>query len=288
MPQLRPVLFIAFLLAGLTCVSGCIERKNKVELKSEEYDLNKPLTLILNDALAEISGIYFYPKDTSVFAISDDETYLFKIHINSNTTRKWRFGDNLDYEDITFYDSTFYVLESNGIIHSLAFSADGDTIYTTQSELTGQEDLEFESLYYEEQIQQLVLICKDCDDDKKAFTTAWGYDPVAKKYDRSLFTIDVNEIAKRAGHKKIKFKPSAATINPQTGDVWIVSAINQLIAVTDRQGKVKKVYTLDPRIFTQPEGIAFTPWGDLIIADEAGDNYGKGNLLIFKKKNYQK
>jgi hypothetical protein len=41
---------------------------------------------------------------------------------------------------------------------------------------------------------------------------------------------------------------------------------------------------LAPKLFTQPEGITFTPWGDLIISDEAGDKYGKGNLLIFKPK----
>jgi hypothetical protein len=52
--------------------------------------------------------------------------------------------------------------------------------------------------------------------------------------------------------------------------------------VTDRNGKCKEVFTLAPKIFTQPEGITFTPWGDLIISDEAGDKYGKGNLLIFK------
>jgi hypothetical protein len=94
----------------------------------------------------------------------------------------------------------------------------------------------------------------------------------------------VETIAKAIGEEKIKFKPSAAAINPITKDVWIVSSTNQLLVVTDNYGKVKSVYTLNPIIFRQPEGITFTPWGDLLISNEAGDKYGTSNILIFKPK----
>jgi len=46
----------------------------------------------------------------------------------------------------------------------------------------------------------------------------------------------------------------------------------------------KEAFTLNPAIFTQPEGISFTPSGDLIISNEAGDKYNTGTLLIFKLK----
>jgi hypothetical protein len=52
----------------------------------------------------------------------------------------------------------------------------------------------------------------------------------------------------------------------------------------DSKGTMKDVYTLDPIIFNQPEGITFTPWGDLLIANEAGDKYASATLLIFKPK----
>ena len=50
----------------------------------KDYDLNNPSVLYLNEVMAEISGIYFYQKDSSVFAISDESGYLFKIHLNKN------------------------------------------------------------------------------------------------------------------------------------------------------------------------------------------------------------
>jgi len=46
---------------------------------------------------------------------------------------------------------------------------------------------------------------------------------------------------------------------------------------------VKEVYKLDPKIFKQPEGITFTPTGDLLISNEAALT-GAANILIYKRK----
>jgi hypothetical protein len=37
-------------------------------------------------------------------------------------------------------------------------------------------------------------------------------------------------------------------------------------------------------MYTQPEGITFTPTGDLLIANEAGNKYNRATLFIFKLK----
>lgn len=283
----RSLIIVLFVFAKVHSYQGCTNNKNKINLPSKEYDLNKPSILILNDALVEISGIAFYPKDSSVFAISDENGYLFKIHLNKNIiTQKWKYNKTHDFEDVFYRDSTFYILESNGNIHTLNFSPKGDTIYTRKSIFPGsnKNKNEFESLYYDEDRKTFIMICKDCESDKKKSVTAWGYDPETGKYTFSLFTIDVTPIAKKTGNNKIKFKPSAATVNPLTGDVWILSAENQLLTVTDKNGVFKDVFTLNPVLFTQPEGISFTPWGDLLISNEAGDKYNRGTLFIFKPK----
>ncbi|MDQ2720571.1 MAG: SdiA-regulated domain-containing protein [Bacteroidota bacterium] len=283
----RNLIIVLFFFAKVHAYQSCTPHKNKITLPSKEYDLNKPSIVKLNDALVEISGISFYPKDSSVFAISDENGYLYKIHLNKNIlTERWKFDKKLDFEDVYLYDSTFYVLASNGNIHELKFSPAGDTIFSRKNIFPGadKQKNEFESLCYDDERKKIIMICKDCETDKKKSVTAWGFDPETGKYTFSLFRIDVAPIAKKLGEDKIKFKPSAATINPVTHDIWILSSINQLLVVTDRDGVYKDVYTLNPGIFTQPEGITFTPWGDLIISNEAGDKYNAGTLLIFKPK----
>jgi uncharacterized protein YjiK len=129
----------------------------------------------------------------------------------------------------------------------------------------------------------LVLLCKDCEADGKKIVTAWGYSPDSLSYNPDLFSLDVKQIAEKAGEKKLELKPSAAAINPVTNELYIIASINKLLIIADRKGNVKEVYPLDPKIYKQPEGITFTPSGDLLISNEAGES-GNANILIFKPK----
>jgi uncharacterized protein YjiK len=273
---------VFILLAG----AGCTQNKKQQIAQASPYNLRQPLRLVLDDALIEISGISFYPKDTSVFAISDETGYLYKLHFNKKfIVQKWKFDKAHDFEDMAFLDSTFYVMESSGNIHTINFSKTGDTIYTRKNNFPakGKSKNEFESMYYDNMRKALILLCKDCEEDEKNSVTAWSYDPLNGAFTNDVYKINVDAIAAKTGEKKMKFKPSAATINPVTGDVWIVSAINGLLVVTDRNGVLKAVYPLNSGLFTQPEGITFTPWGDLIISNEAGDKYNVPTLFIFKQ-----
>lgn len=288
----RNLTIIFFVLFFLLIESGCNSIQRKFTLASGEYDLNNPSKLVLGDALAEISGISFYAKDSSVFAISDETGFLYKIHLKRGfLIEKWEFDKKRDYEDVVLYDSLFYVLESNGNIEKLkvvprSTPSARDTILNHRSTFPGDNKLkrEFESLYYDEEYKGFVMICKDCEDDDSKSTTAWLYDPVADKYTQSIFKIALDPIAEKIGSEKIKFRPSAATVNPITNDIWIISSTNGLIVVIDHKGNMKEVYTLNTGIFNKPEGITFTPWGDLLVSNEAGDKYGSATLLIFKPK----
>jgi uncharacterized protein YjiK len=274
-----------FLSLTILWLGGCMRHNNK--LTSRHYDLHNPYILILNDELLEISGIFYYPKDTSVFAISDEKGNLFKIHLGKTIiTEKWNFDKKRDFEDLYFKDSTGYVLESNGNIYSLNFSPKGDTIYSRKNIFPNADKNknEFESLYYDDERKTFVMICKKCEGDKKKAVTAWGFDPETGKYTFPLFTIDEAPIARQAGKDKIKLQPSGAARNPLTKDIWILSAINHMLVVTDANGVFKEAYHLDPSMYTQPEGIAFTPTGDLLIANEAGNKYNRATLFIFKLK----
>ncbi len=82
------------------------------------------------------------------------------------------------------------------------------------------------------------------------------------------------------GEEKIKFKPSAASINPKDSLLYIISAINKLMVITDVNGKFKNVYRIDESIFKQPEGMTFTPLGGMIISNEAAD-VGVADILYF-------
>jgi len=257
-------------------------------LKHEEYkspagyDLNNPAIISLPSELEEISGIAYYAKDNSLFAECDDKGCLYKIFLNKPTDiRKWKFSHKRDYEDIVLHDSTFYVLNNNGDIVSLSFLK--DSLVAHEYSFSEKGKYEFESLYFDDKLQKLVLLCKDCEIDRNATVSAYTFD-LAQYIYSSSFTIDSKNIAEITSPKSTKFKPSGATINPLTGELFILSSINKLLVIADRKGTIKDVYHLNPSIFNQPEGIAFSPNGGLFISNEAGNAQPAIILLLQCKK----
>ncbi len=263
--------------------AGCQSNKQKISLPSPQgYDLPNPTIVKLKPALIEISGISFYAKDSTVFAIEDEDGVFSKIYLKNNAqVKNWRFDKAHDYEDLVLFDSTFYVLISNGDIETLQFK--GDSMVTNKTKYPGSDKLtnEFESLYYDDSLRQLIMICKDCKDDKKNTVSAWGFNIDSLTYTPGLFSIDASAFKEKLG--KEKFKPSAAAINPVTNELYILSSVNKLLVICGRKGNIKEIFNLDPKNFKQPEGITFTPTGDLLISNESAD-LGPANILIFKRK----
>lgn len=248
------------------------------------YDLNKPKVIDLPEDLDEISGIAYYAKDTSVFAISDDNNFIFKIPLqNPKNILKWSFDKTRDYEEVVLVDSTFYVLVSKGDIMVVNFDGNVTTSQKIDFSKSFKQSNEFESLYYSPDIGKLVLMCKDCDGDKKGSVSTFLVDvnDTANTYTPS-FKLDMSPVNKKLGLDK-HLKPSAAAINPVTGDLYVLSTIQSLLLIATPTGTVKEYYKLNPGLYKQAEGIAFTPEGDMIIANEFAET-GFANLLLFRNK----
>jgi uncharacterized protein YjiK len=249
---------------------------------SELYNFSQPYLINLPPTLDEISGIAYYAKDTSVFAIIDEEALLYKISLNHpEKIQVWPFGSANDYEDIILKDSTFYVLVSNGGIRSVTFK--GKEITTKKYEFilgTGKKKNEFESIYLDSGM--IILVCKDCDGDKKVKTSRFSFDISTGQY-LELEPVHNAEVAQLVDDKKVALKASAAAINPLNNDLYVISAVNKTMYIFDQKGNPKEFYELNPKVYKQSEGIAFTPDGDLIISNEVYLE-GNPNLLLLKNK----
>jgi uncharacterized protein YjiK len=246
------------------------------------YNFQTPYQYKLPLELDEISGVAFYPKDSSVFAINDEKGWLYKLKLgNQLGITRWKFSSGADFEDLVLHDSAFYVLQSNGTIINITIR-DSGTLVTHDFPFPYGTQNEFEILYYDDSLKKMVLICKDCDSDKKKSLTTFTFDPQNGQFSDASFTINVQKIAEEIQEEKLKFKPSAASINPNDGLLYIISSVNKLLVVTDRKGDVKKVYPIDPALFKQPEGLTFTPSGSIIISNESA-GFGVANILIFSK-----
>jgi len=270
------------LLFFLIVFTACNTKKDPVS-SPKGYDLNNPQIIKLPLELDEISGLSYYAKDKSVFAINDEKGQLYKITpFPSLQVRHWKFSSKADYEDVVLLDSTFYILQSRGIITVVKFH-DQDTITADDIPFPYPGKMEFETLVFNPVTQSLELLCKNCDEDKKSKVSSFTFDPLTNQFVDSAKLIDVSAVFDKMGDKKFHLRASAAAIHPLTGDMYVISAINKLLVVFDKQRNIKSFHRLSA-IFKQPEGMTFSDNGTLIISNEAADA-GAANLLIF---NYTK
>jgi uncharacterized protein YjiK len=244
------------------------------------YDLNHPSkNLSLPPLLNEISGISFAPEENSIYAIEDEDGNLYKFTINDvSKIEKWNFGKKGDYEDLVYQDHYFYVLKSNGNIHKFNLES-GEVRNETTFNFPEKGNNEFETLYYDDQGKRLIMICKDCKGEKKTSLHAWAVNMQTGEYTPGVF--------QNTAEGKQALKPSAAAINPKTNELYILSSVNKLLIIADKNGKISNSYPLNEKLFKQPEGITFLPDGDMLISNER-NNGDSGQLLVFHFKGLNK
>ena len=76
---------------------------------------------------------------------------------------------------------------------------------------------------------------------------------------------------------KNKIQPSGVEVHPINGDIYIIDGPGPSLLVMGADGTKKKLFQLSSSEFAQPEGIAFTPEGELFISNEG--RIGEGNIL---------
>lgn len=239
------------------------------------YDLNKADEIPMQRKLKEISGIH-YIKENLIVAIQDEKGIIYTVDVTSGKiVAELKFGGSGDYEDVCMDEDFYYVLESNGTIFKVPMN--GDMGSTKKFKLPGNSRREFETIYVDPAGQYLVVICKSCPGNKRSF------DGFSFKIDSEEFNavpvlnIDANTAETDGVSKGSDYKPSAAAIHPIENKLYVLSSVGKLLLVCALQGKVEKVFSLDPGLYKQPEGIAFAPNGDMFISNEGTD--GKGNIL---------
>ncbi|AFD06532.1 SdiA-regulated domain-containing protein [Solitalea canadensis] len=281
-----------FLITGLaiTVLTFACNPDSKAQKNASPkgYNLVQPDDKItFNELLDEISGIAFYPDGKKLAAINDEEGYLFTIDLQTKKADEGvKFGKSGDYEDICNVNGVWYVLKSNGAIYQLRDTSDHKFTHTEYDfpEKTGYE---FESLYHDKSSNNLVIICKKCSNDD-GVVSAFSFDLATHQFNRSpVFQITItDDLSEPTGKKKEKkgaqFQPSAAEIHPVTGQLYILSHQQKRLIITDLKGKIESVYKLDPKLFKQPEGIAFSSNGDLYISNEAKNSFA--NIYKFSYK----
>lgn len=266
----------------ISCDALGIKRK-KTQTSPEGYNLAQYERFKVRESLQEISSLVFYRDEDHFMANNDEQGKVFQVGLRTKTAYpSWKFGKGGDYEELVYTGKDWMVLKSNGDLFRIDHLFT-DTTESTQYDfpLPGKRDME--AAYYDIQRNQVMVICKTCDEDKRQGLTsvyAFRLDSMAYLPD-TAFRIRSSDIPGLAESPSKHFRPSGAAVHPIEKRVYIVASVNELLVITDLQGNVQEAHRLPRKHFSQPEGITFAPNGDMYISNEGDDEY-TADILKFK------
>jgi uncharacterized protein YjiK len=270
------------------------------------YELDNPESRYnLPSYLVEISGIAYFEKKR-IACIQDEKANIYVVNLDKEeVVEKYDFGKDADYEDIAIIENTAFVLRNDGQIFKVEdFRKKNPKVKKYKTPLSEKNDTE--GLAYDPLTNSLLIACKgspsiDKNNPFKDHRAVYQFNLNSKDLVRTPhFLIDLENLESYNDHstftrfslnlaKKLhlidsytSFQPSGIAIHPIHGDIYIISSVGKLLIVLDRRGKILDIHELDVKLFRQPEGISFSPSGDLFISSEGQG--GKGYILKFKKQ----
>lgn len=241
------------------------------------YDLQHPDEIVtLPSKLIEISGLSYWGNN-QLLTVQDEEGKVFIYDFTlKEVVEEFNFGKDRDYEGISHLDSTIYVLERDGDVHQFLYQRGTEKYKSIKIESEFEFDNDTEGICYDP-FTKLMLIAPKAQQLGAA---------IAQPYLKGVYTLDISTAEVNmtplvsinqfqlgeiiyGERKRYEVNPSGVAVQPQTGEIYILSSVGKLLVVMNRDNSIVQVERLNEKIFPQPEGITFNDEGDLFISSEA-------------------
>lgn len=271
------------------------------------YTVNKPEKIYtLKKALNEVSGLNIVSENEAAL-IDDERGTIFYYNLKSQQiTSEVNFSKGGDWEDLLMKGDTAYVLKSDGTIIEIDTRRTplNQVIVTTHdTELSKENDTE--GICYDPVNKIILIACKGkpalvgSAEQYKGKRAIYSFNTVTKKLNTTpVYLVDIHKVesilvgmqmnaVRRIMqlyniNTKVAFQPSGLAIHPFTKDIYIISAVGNILLILNPEGKILGAVKLSPKLYKQPEGITFDPSGNMFISNEGKS--GKGNILKFSYK----
>ncbi|RNI25719.1 hypothetical protein [Rufibacter latericius] len=223
------------------------------------------------EILREVSGIAFLGGGRFA-CVQDEAGVIFIYNTATNSLEKQvTFGAAGDYEGIALVGSTAYVLRSDGHLFEVA-DWQSPVLKIKEHETALNEGHNVEGLTYDPQHNRLLLAIKGEETNGPEYKGVYAFDLGSKSLSaQPIFKLSLKDPLLPQGTAKTLSKtwqPSEIAVHPVTGDIYLTEASNPQLFILNSDGSIKQRHKLDDAAFYKPEGIAFSPSGELYISNE--------------------
>ena len=243
--------------------------------------------------LEEISGLTW--NNGNVLAVDDETGKVFEYSFDErDIVHSIHFYKGDDFEGVEMVGDEIYILRSDGDLFKLDYTSSKESRgWEIETPLGKKNDTE--GLGYDAESNRLLIACKekpelDEKDDLhgRAFyafdleSNALLEDPLFPIGPKKLKQFWETNREFEYDKDRIKFKPSAIACHPISKNYYILSSVGKMIVIVNKKGDILATYPVSSKVLGQPEGITFSPKGDMYISSEGeGD---RGYILKFEMK----
>jgi uncharacterized protein YjiK len=231
--------------------------------------------------LREVSGLAL-ASPMSVFAHDDERAVIHEIALSSGRTlRRFSFGAppvGRDFEGIATDGESIFLITSGGELLTGRIGSDGESMRFDVQDTGIGAACEIEGLSRSPDPGSLLVLCKRTLRDRPGPRLVIHRWDVRRRVAQGPWLELDLEQALSGGRRS--FSPSGIEWDAARRQLLIISARDGRLVVLDEEGGIRAVQTLSSAAHRQAEGIAITPAGELVIADEAG-RAGSGRLTVY-------
>lgn len=205
--------------------------------------------------------------------------YIFNIETGL-VDKEILFGPPGAYEGLALVNGDAYIACADGrIIEVAKYMADSPSVKEYGTHLTIAEKLD--GLCYDRRNKRLLATVKGSADAIQQFKGIYAFSLTHKRMPvKPVIKIDLRHRVFGVPSKNIQnvFQPSDLDIHPTTGQLFIIDGDKRQLLTMRMPDNIRTLRALDNDKFFQPEGVTFTPSGELFIASK-GNRDLPGMLL---------
>ena len=255
------------------------------------YNPSRLTQFKLPKKLREISGLALNNAQ-QLFAHNDEAGVIYQIDYEQGMViRRYKLQEQTkkDFEAIAATDKELFLITSKGALYQMPLDdidlhkAPDDVPLSFQRHKTGI-DCEIEGLTYLSSEQMLYIACKNLRkrDKGTAIRIHRRRIDAGKLSEIESLSVTVQDLQSLLGRSS-SLQPSGITF-ANNGNLIIIAGRQNLLIELTTTGDLVGYAELPSSRHTQPEGIAITNKGQLLLADEGdgkGDNKFRGRLSVY-------
>lgn len=187
-----------------------------------------------------------------------------------------------DYKGIAIVGKSAFIACADGRIVEVAdYRSEKPTVKEYGTNLTVRDDVE--GICYDKKNARLLVCIRGDIEEPENEKGIYAFDLASRSMPiKPVLTIDLRDTMINKGDSKrlqTLILPSDIDIDPVTHYVYVCDATKSQVLVMDENGKIKSLFLFDRESMIQPEGIRFTPSGELYLASE-GFKESPGQILM--------